>query len=204
MRRPARLFLPLLLVSALRAQQPVQDAASLPALGALGFPAGARLDAVARIVDSIDGGRLRCDRSRLDARVHECRATLTMPAAAEPVELWLSAIDSVSGILTLASTLAPDELDALRAGLEGRYGRVGARVQNQQWMMQWVRRGRMLRLTWKAQQGGKATSLSLVDGPTLDGWRAPRRSAPPRTAPARRGAPPPSEGPAPALGGERP
>ena len=50
------------------------------------------------------------------------------------------------------------------------YGQVGARAQGTQWMMQWVRRGRMLRLTWRQERGDKVASVSLVDGRVLDGW----------------------------------
>lgn len=182
---------PLLLSTALAAQvaaqSPVQNSAgALPPLTAFGFAAGEHLRDVVRLVDSIDGGRLRCDRSRVDSRVEECRATLTVVQVSEPVQLWLSAIDSVTGVMTLAATFAPDELDELREDLERQYGQVGAQVQNQQWMMQWVRQGRMMRLTWKAQQGGKATSLSLVDGHVLDAWSAPRRGTPKPAAPVRK------------------
>jgi hypothetical protein len=37
-------------------------------------------------------------------------------------------------------------------------------------MMQWVRRGRMLRLTWKTDRGDRVASVSLVDGRVLDAW----------------------------------
>jgi len=51
-------------------------------------------------------------------------------------------------------------------------------------MMQWVRRGTMIRLTWRAQQGAKATSVALIDGNVLDAWTA-RRGAPQKaSAPA--------------------
>ena len=35
----------------------------------------------------------------------------------------------------------------------------------------------MIRLTWRAQQGAKATSVALIDGNVLDAWTA-RRGAP--------------------------
>jgi hypothetical protein len=168
-----------LLLCGLAPLSPAAAQAAAPvALEVFGFEAGAHLREVAINVRETDGGRLRCDRSRVDARVDECRATLSVTEVAGPMELWMSAIDSVSGVLTLAGNLAPDEFDALRGTLERRYGRVDASVQGQQWMMQWVRNGRMLRLTWKVQQGAKSTSVSLVDGRVLDGWQAPRRAAP--------------------------
>ena len=161
----------LLAPGAARAQAPADP------LTVFGLRPGAPLQEVATTVNELDGGRLRCDRSAVDTRVNECRATHTLPQVSEPLELWLSAIDSVSGVVTIAGNLAPDELDMLRADLERKYGRVGAKVQNDQWMMQWVRQGTMLRLTWKARQGAKAASLSLVDGRVLDGWTA-RRGTP--------------------------
>lgn len=156
-----------------------------------GFRPGATLREVSSAVRELDGGALRCDRSRLDTRVNECRATLSMADVSGPVELWMSAIDSVSGVLTLAGNFAPDEFDALRSRLERRFGQVNAQVQGPQWMMQWVNSGRMMRLTWRAQQGVKSASLSLVDGRVLDNWQAPRRAG--AAAPAAKGKKPPAK-----------
>lgn len=86
------------------------------------------------------------------------------------VNLWVSAIDSVAGVLTLSSDLSGERLDRWRRRIESRYGRVGAKVHGSEWMMQWVRRGRMLRLTWRTDRGARAASVSLVDGRVLDDW----------------------------------
>jgi hypothetical protein len=174
----------LVLLAAPLAAQSVQPVA----FDVYGFRPGATLREVSSAVRELDGGALRCDRSRLDTRVNECRATLSMADVSGPVELWMSAIDSVSGVLTLAGNFAPDEFDALRSRLERRFGQVNAQVQGPQWMMQWVSSGRMMRLTWRAQQGVKSASLSLVDGRVLDNWQAPRRAgAAPAAAPASKG-----------------
>ena len=45
-------------------------------------------------------------------------------------------------------------------------------------MMQWVRRGRMLRLTWRTERGERTASVSLVDGRVLDGWGGGRIDRP--------------------------
>jgi hypothetical protein len=37
-------------------------------------------------------------------------------------------------------------------------------------MMQWVRSQQMIRLTWRVENNQKVASVSLVDGPVLDGW----------------------------------
>jgi hypothetical protein len=92
-----------------------------------------------------------------------------------PVDLWISAIDSVAGVITISGGVAADQLDRWRQTIERRYGRVDAQVQGSQSMMQWVRRGRMLRLTWRIDGGEKLASVSLVDGRVLDAWGGGRR-----------------------------
>ena len=146
-----------------------------------GFRAGAQLDEIAQQVAKLDGGRLRCERAKADRRVTECRSILTAPELGGPVELWVSAVDSAASVVTLSGDVAGDQLDAWRQNLEKNYGRVGARVQGPQWMMQWVRQGRMIRLTWRVESSNsKVASVALVDGRVLDAWgkeRARRAAA---------------------------
>jgi hypothetical protein len=139
------------------------------ALEFLGFRAGARLDEMALHLHGA-GGKLRCRRSKIDRRVNECRAVLDADRFGGAAELWVSAMDSVAGVITLSGVLAPEELESWRERLETRYGRVGPRIQGTQSMLQWVRRGRMLRLTWRIERGEKVASVSLVDGRVLDAW----------------------------------
>jgi hypothetical protein len=102
--------------------------------------------------------------------VLECRATIADSMSGRAVALWLSAIDSVAAIVTISGPVDGDQLTAWRTSLESSYGAVGARVQGIQWMLQWIRGGQMLRLTWRVDQREKLASVSLVDGPLLDGW----------------------------------
>jgi hypothetical protein len=123
----------------------VQTARDSSGLQFLGFRAGARLDELSRLLRD-SGGLLRCQRSKIDRRVSECRGVLIRTAAAPRVEIWVSAI----------------------------------RVQGNQSMLQWVRRGRMMRLTWRLEGREKIASVSLVDGHVLDSWgRAKSRTAGP-------------------------
>ncbi len=142
----------------------------LPPLEFHGFRAGARIDELDALVRGLDGGRLRCDRAKTDQHVTECRATFDGGGLGGPVNLWLSAMDSVAGVITLSGGVDAGQLDRWRQAIERRYGRVDAEVQGSQWMMQWVRRGRMLRLTWRIEHGEKVASVSLVDGWVLDAW----------------------------------
>ncbi len=135
-----------------------------------GFRAGARLDEIDARLRRLEAGSLRCDGAKADRRVSECRGKFSDPDLGGTVDLWISAIDSVAGIITISRSLDSNQLDRWREGIVASYGQVGARAQGAQWMMQWVRRRRMLRLTWRAEKGAKMTSVSLVDGRVLDAW----------------------------------
>jgi hypothetical protein len=154
----------------------------------LGFRAGARLEELDAQLQRLGGRALRCKRSKLDHRVSECRARLSEPELGGVVDLWVSAIDSAAGVITISGTVAPEQLERWRRILQEQYGQVGPRIQGTQWMLQWVRRGRMLRLTWRLEGSGKVASVSLVDGRVLDEWgRSPRPSPALRSSGARPG-----------------
>jgi hypothetical protein len=144
----------------------------------LGFRAGARLEELDARLRDLGGSGLRCRRSKVDTRVIECRGKLTSPVLSAPVELWVSAIDSLAGVITISGLLRQSQLDEWRRQLQDQYGTVGPKIQGSQWMLQWVRRGRMLRLTWRLDGPGKAASVSLVDGRVLDEWGRSRVPVP--------------------------
>lgn len=146
----------------------------------LGFRPGARLEELNEQLRNAGSEGLRCRQARADRRVSECRGFLRGSDEVPDIALWISAIDSVAGIMTLFGRVDSLQLDDWRTSLEHRYGRVGLRVQGSQSMLQWVRRGRMIRLTWRVERREQVASVSLVDGHVLDGWgRA--RTQPSRT-----------------------
>lgn len=169
------LLLSLALIPAHPSASMAQDTS---ALRFRGFRAGATLGQLDAIVRRSGGSALGCDRARRDPRVSECRAALEDSAAGR-VEVWVSAMDSAAGVITLSASLDSTTLGTWRRELEQRYGRVGVKRQGGQSMMQWVRRGRMLRLTWRTERGELAASVSLVDGRVLDAWGTERAKASP-------------------------
>jgi hypothetical protein len=187
-----------LLLAAGLASSPLHAQAVLPPLSFLGFDAGASLDSVAGRLRALGGKALRCQRSKASREVQECRGTLFVPVSGKPLAVWLSAIDSSTGIMTLSGPISGIELDSLRTDLERSFGVVDASVQGSQWMMQWVRQGRMLRFTWRMEKGEKIVSVSLVDGRVLDAWgrRQEMRPRPVRPGKTR---PVPADTTAPAL-----
>ena len=130
------------------------------------------------------GTGLSCQRSKADPRLQDCRATVSDPVANTPVSIWLAAIDSVTGVLTISATLPTADFLRWRDEIEATHGPRAATVQGAQGMAQWIAGTQMLRLTWRAGTGRVETSVSIVDGPVLDGWNlgdhAPARIAKPR------------------------
>ncbi len=131
------------------------------------------------------GPGLACQRSQADARLQDCRATITDPLTDAPVSIWLAAIDSATGVVTVSATLTARDFERWRTAIESAYGRRSATVQGSQGMAQWILGTQMLRLTWRAATPRIEASVSLVDGPVLDGWtlgaRDTARIAKPRT-----------------------
>jgi hypothetical protein len=165
---------------------PVHGNTSTPDTSSLqfyGFRAGARIEEMNALLRRLDGGRLTCELAEADRRVSECRGVVNATRLGGKVRLWVSAVDSVASIITLSARVETEQLDRWRRDIERRYGRVGAQSQGSQWMMQWVRRRRMLRLTWRIEGSHKIASVSLVDGRVLDNWGRSRMRA------ARAGAP---------------
>jgi hypothetical protein len=147
--------------------QTIRDAGRLEFLG---FRAGARIEELNLQLRALGGKSLRCKRSRADSRVSECRGVLRDKDGKRQVDVWVSAVDSLAGVMTLSGIVDSSQLEKWRQTLQERYGQVAARVQGSQRMLQWVRRGRMIRLTWRREGTEKVASVSLVDGHVLDDW----------------------------------
>ena len=176
-RRWGAVIAPLLLALACLAR-PARSQIVVPDTTPLTFieiPAGASLASLASRMRTLGGNPPRCVRSTRDRAVSECRGSFRQSGSAAPVELWLSAIDSLAGIITFKHTGSSERLNLWRDDLEHRYGVVPTQVQGNQRMKQWVRRGRMIRLTWRREAEGTSVSVSLVDGRVLDGWGAKNR-----------------------------
>jgi len=178
----AVVFAGLLLVPSRHGAIAVQVSGDSAGLEFLGFRAGARLDELSFRLRSSGNGSLRCKSSKADGRVSECRGVLRDSEMGPKVDLWVSAIDSLAGVMTLSGQVDSTQLEDWRRALTDQYGMVPIRVQGTQRMLQWVRRGRMIRLTWRLEGGGKVASVSLVDGHVLDNWgrsRSGLRFSPP-------------------------
>lgn len=149
----------------------------MPSLRFFGFRAGVPLEVTAERVYQLSGTPLACERSTVDPRVMDCRATFPDLITSDPVELWLSALDSLVSVLTISGPVSPVQFHGWRSSLVSAYGETTVVEQGSQSMVQWIRHRQMLRLTWREYSDSTAASVSLIDGPLLDGWRL-RRAVP--------------------------
>jgi hypothetical protein len=135
----------------------------------LGFrPGSSRADAEAHLATV--GGSWRCTASR-DPRITDCRGA--MPSAAGTLDLTASLVDGQLAILLLSGPVGRETLGVWRDGLETVYGSVTPRTDHGQETWQWIRRRQMLRLTTRLEAGMRVVSVSLTDGPLLDGLNPP-------------------------------
>ncbi len=115
-------------------------------------------------------GTLGCRAGVADPRLLECRGGLPELASGRSVDIWVSVINGRAAITTLSARLTEARLARWRELLEGRYGASRERRQGAARMLQWVRGGRVLRLTWRPKGREFEASVSMVDGPLLDAW----------------------------------
>jgi len=156
--------------------------AQRPPLAFYGFRAGAPLAEADAQVRLLLGPGLACRRSAADRRLQDCRAAVPDPHSGARLTVWLAAIDSVVGIVTVSATLPTDAFAGWREQLEATFGPRPATVEGSQRMVQWLRPTQMLRLTWRIGTTRTEASVSLVDGPVLESWEfagAPQRIAKP-------------------------
>lgn len=171
MRRPlAALFAGAVLCIAPRAAL-AQDPSPIEFLGFR--PGSSRAEAEAQL--TAHRGSWRC-RSSIDPRIIDCRGG--MPSVHGALALTASVIDGRVAILLLAGAVNRAGLAVWREGLQSTYGSVSPRTDHGQETWQWIRRRQMLRLTTRIEAGKRVVSVSLIDGPLLDGLNPSARQAP--------------------------
>jgi len=141
-------------------------------LDVLGFRPGATHAAAEAAVRN-QRGRWSCRQSAVDPRFTECLGSIA-PVGEPPLDLTASLVHDSVAVLLLSGTVADADLRRWRAHLDARIGPATERHAQGQTVWQWVRAGRMIRITSRAEGGTQRASISLVDGRLLDGLGEPR------------------------------
>jgi hypothetical protein len=104
----------------------------------------------------------------VDPRIAECWGEIRTPGDG-PLTLRASLVEGAVAVLLISGPVGDAGVARWRDRLAARYGSVPARREHGQESWQWVRRSRMIRLTTRREDGTRIASVSLVDGPLLDG-----------------------------------
>lgn len=116
------------------------------------------------------GGTLQCQPTR-EPRITACRGRLRV--SGEVLSTSISLVDDRVAIALISARLPAARIADWHAELVDRYGEAPASRRAGQESFQWIRSGRMLRLTVRREQGGLTASVSLLDGRLLDSLPPP-------------------------------
>lgn len=151
------------LASGLLAQSPE------PPLAFLGLEPGMHRATIDSVVAG-HGGALRCRPTR-EPRITACSGQFSRSGAT--LTTTISLVDGRIGIALISTRLPAGRIADWHAELVGRYGAAAPSRRPGQESFQWIRAGRMLRLTVRREPGGLTASVSLLDGALLDGLPPP-------------------------------
>jgi hypothetical protein len=149
-------------------------------LSFLGFRAGMPV-AQARSLIRAAGGSLDC-RATSDPRIRECNGFL--PTRQEPpresVRLLVSSVRDSAAVIVVSRTPTESDISGLISALTAEFGTPNRQVgPGAQASWEWIRRGQKLVVAQRREDIRSASSVTLIDGPLLDGLGPPRRKAPP-------------------------
>ncbi|MCL4866461.1 MAG: hypothetical protein KJZ47_11235 [Gemmatimonadales bacterium] len=125
-------------------------------------------------IDSVLAGhraQLRCQPTR-EPRLQACSAEATF-AGGDRTTVTVHLVDNRVGIALIAARLPAERIADWHDELTRAYGDAPPERRPGQESFQWIRNGQMLRLTVRREAGGLVASVSLIDGPLLDGLPAP-------------------------------
>lgn len=140
-----------------------------PPLEFLGVAPAMSRTAAVRLLDSL-GVSLSCRPTR-EPRLTACEGRLA--GTPEALGVTLSVVDDRVAIAMVSGRMPADRIAEWHADLVARFGEPVSTRRPGQESFQWVRDAQMLRLTVRREAGGLAASISLVDGPLLDGLPPP-------------------------------
>jgi hypothetical protein len=144
-----------------------------PPLGLLGLAPGLVQSDLQERVAKL-GGKMSCRTSTVDRRFAECTAMLSGAPDGRRWELLASLIDGTSAVILLKTGVSEREVEQLKSSLTTELGRPNYRKQGEQQSFEWIRAGRMMRLTSRPERGRVQLSVSLVEGSVLDALDASR------------------------------
>ena len=170
------------LAAPLLARQPpalVVQAQALPGLSFLGFRAGMPVAHVRSLIREA-GGTLEC-RSTTDARMRECNGVFPVRAVApgESASVLLASVHDSAAVIVVSRYPAESELEGWVTALTEDFGIPNRQVgPGAQASWEWIRHRQKLVVAQRREDNRLASSVTLTDGPLLDGLGPPKRKGP--------------------------
>jgi hypothetical protein len=155
----------------------------LPPLSFLGFRAGMPLAELRSLVRG-SGGAFDC-RTTSDARIRECNGSLVIGQGPEnqTLRILISSIRDSGAVIVLSGHPADTTLERWVGSLTEEFGiprRQAGPGMQVSW--EWIRRGQKLVVVERRDEDGRAGSVTLTDGPLLDGLGPSKRKGPDRSS----------------------
>jgi hypothetical protein len=111
----------------------------------------------------------------------ECTGSVRLVREGQRFSLIVSAVNDSAAVVILTGSASRDSVADWAESIAMVQGQVPPRDHGPQLIWQWVRYRQMLRLIHRQEGSGNVTTITLTDGPLLDGLGAPqRRLRPPR------------------------
>lgn len=155
----------------------VPGAQKLPPLSFIGFRAGMP---VAEVKSFLRSSRvsLDCKRSS-DPRMKECTATLPLPGVVGGLAILISSVNDSAAVLVFTARGMQRLGQQWEMALTEDFGKPKREDQpGIQTSWQWIRKGQMMRVVQRKAESMLECSVTLTDGPLLDGLGPPRLKRP--------------------------
>lgn len=160
-----RAVLPALLALSAGSGSPL--AAQDPDLEVFGLAPGRPLAALQAQFAKL-GAKPACKKSPAEPRLTECTGALSASPDRRSWSLTASVVDDTAGVLMLRTSVDLRSRDGIREDWVARFGRPNLRKRGDQESYEWIRGGRMLRLSSRPEGGRYHLLATLVDGAVLE------------------------------------
>ena len=155
----------------------------LPPLSFLGFRAGMPLAELRSLVRT-SGGAFHC-KATSDARMRECNGSLVIGQEPEgqTLRVLIASIRDSGAVIVLSGHPTGAALERWVGSLTEEFGTPRRETgPGMQVSWEWIRRGQKLVVVERRDEVGRAGSVTLTDGPLLDGLGPFKRKGPDRSS----------------------
>ena len=150
-----------------------------PPLEVIGYRPGMAVAQIRKLIVA-SGGTFSC-KGTTDPRMKDCTGTLPFPQADPYFRVLVSSVKDSAAVIVFSVTGTHAYSQNIVPALTEQFGKPNYEVQREggiQESWQWIRRGQMIRLVERKAGLMLEASITLTDGPLLDGLGPPKLKKP--------------------------